>query len=336
MFLQDVMIVNEGDKPKGKKEKRCCIDLGSSYFRKLIVDVETTGGKQSIRAAAEERMYVGWGEEVEHNSSISMETLDRAADLLAALIGDIGVDDNTRLTIVATNTLRIASNRIEARKCLEEKTGRRIDVLSERGEALLGFTGATSDLPAGAPVLLVDLGGTSTELSWGRAPTGSSFASLPLGTHTYHNIGAIPELIDEILVESNVPLGDSHLPGSDESHTIMLTGGTAVSLAAAWKQMNGEEYDYRAPVEFSILEFDELYEWIFEHYLSGRERELALPPERIRLFSQGTAMTKTFLLALRADRMTITARDLRWGVVLGDGITEWGYLADEQESPDSR
>ena len=160
--------------------------------------------------------------------------------------------------------------------------------------------------------------------------------SLPLGTHTNYNIGVVPELISEIFMEAGVPARDSSLPGTKESLTIMLTGGTAVSLAVAWKQMNTGKYDDAGLVELSMVEFEKLHDWVFGFYNSGAERELALPPERIKLFASGTALTKEFVRALGAEKMTITARDLRWGVVLGEGITERGYLADEQESPDSR
>ncbi len=328
--------MNMTAKSKEKKEMRCCIDLGSSYFRKLIVDVEYGDGGLRFLNPVQERVYIGWGEEVEHNRLISKETAERAADLLRQLTGDMAGRTDIRLTVVATNALRIASNRDEVRKYLEDNAGVEINILSERGEALLGFAGATSDLENGTPVILVDLGGTSTELSWGRAPAGSAFASVPLGTHTYHNIGVVPELISEIFVEAGVPVRDSSLPGSKESLTIMLTGGTAVSLAVAWKQMNTGKYDDAGLVELSMVEFEKLHDWVSGFFISGTEQQLALSPERIKLFASGTALTKEFVRALGAEKMTITARDLRWGVVLGEGITERGYLADEQESPDSR
>ncbi len=328
--------MNPTVKPKGKKEMRCCIDLGSSYFRKLAVDVENGPDGPSFRNPVQERVYIGWGEEVEHNGTISKETAESAAEILRRLTGDMTGRAGVHLTVVATNALRVASNRDEVREYLEDIAGVEINILSERGEALLGFAGATSELTNGTPVILVDLGGTSTELSWGSAPAGSAFVSLPLGTHSYLDPGAVSELIADIFPASGIPVGDSRLPGSRESHTIMVTGGTAVSLAVAWKQMIGEKYDDAVSIGISADEFERLYEWIDAFYLSGAEQELALPLERIKLFLPGMKMLKEFFRALQADGMTITARDLRWGVVLGDGITEWGYLADEQESPDSR
>jgi exopolyphosphatase/pppGpp-phosphohydrolase len=116
----------------------------------------------------------------------------------------------------------------------------------------------------------------------------------------------------------------------------MLAGGTAVSLAAAWREMNGEIYDSAVPVELSVADLGKVCDWLSGLYGSGSERQLDLSPERIRLLPRGIRLIREFIRAIRAGRITITARDLRWGVVLGDGVLEWGYLADEQESPDSR
>ena len=330
------MIVNTDGKPKGKKETRCCIDLGSSYFRKLVVDVEPGADGLRFVNPVEERVYIGWGDEVGGITPVSKDTMDRAAEILVGLLGDMPGRTDVYLTVVATNVLRLALNADDIREYLEKISGVRINVLSERGEAFLGFRGATSHLKKGTPVMLLDLGGTSTEISWGPAPSASSFASLPIGTQTEYDAGAVPRLIAEIFEESGVPCGDSHLPGSKERHTIMLTGGTAVSLAIAWKQMTGEKCDYAASTEISIAEFERLHDWVFEFFISGTEERLDLPPERIKLFAFGTMLVTTFVRTFRAERITITARDLRWGVVLEDGITERGYLADEQESPDSR
>ena len=126
------------------------------------------------------------------------------------------------------------------------------------------------------------------------------------------------------------------MPGTEESPTIMFTGGTAISLAIVWKNMHVECYDSLRPVEMSIDELNLIGRRLTTLFRSGRERMLLLSPERIRLLLPGLAILQGTARALRTEKFKITARDLRWGVVLGDGITERGYLADEQEGTDSR
>ncbi len=340
-----MMIVNTTAKSKGKKETRCCIDLGSSYFRMLSVDVESGRGGKSVSNYFQERIYVGWGEEITATGSISRPTAGRAADVLERLSGDMVGRSDVRLTVVSTNALRRADNRDEVKALLEKRTGVDIKVLSERGEAFLGFAGATQGLRTGEPAILADAGGTSTEVSWGAAPAAASFVSIPVGTHTVRastglNARQAPSRTARILKDAGIPSGDSPLPGTEESPTIMLTGGTAVSLAIVWKQMHVECYDSLGPVEMSAGELNLVGRRLTALISSGRERMLPLSSERIRLLLPGFAIIKGIVRALQAERMTVTARDLRWGVVLGDGtddgIMERGYLVDEQESPGSR
>ncbi len=333
--------MNTAAKTKGKKETRCCIDLGSSYFRMLSVDVEFGRDGTSVRNSFQERIYVGWGEEITASGSISRLTAGRAADVLERLSEEMVGRSDVRLTVVSTNALRRAANRDEVKTLLEKRTGVDVKVLSERGEAFLGFAGATLDLRAGEPAILADAGGTSTELSWGAAPAAAFFLSIPVGTHTVRastgvNARHVSSRIARMLENAGIPSGDSPLPGTAESPTIMFTGGTAVSLAIVWKHMRVECYDSLRPVEMSAGELDLVGRRLTALFRSGRERMLLLSPERIRLLLPGLAIVQGTARALRAENFKITPRDLRWGVVLGDGITERGYLADEQEGSDSR
>ncbi len=335
------MIVNMTAKPKGKKETRCCIDLGSSYFRMLSVDVGSGRDGASVRSFLQERIYVGWGEEITATGSISQTTAGQAADVLKRLSEDMVGRSDVRLTVVSTNALRRAVNRDEVKSILEKRSGVDVKVLSERGEAFLGFAGATLDLRTGEPAILADTGGTSTELSWGAAPAAVSFLSIPVGTHTVQaatgvNTRHVSSRIARMLEDAGTPSGDSPLPGTEESPTIMFTGGTAVSLASVWKQMRVEYYDSLRPVEMSAGELDLVGRRLNALFRSGRERMLLLSPERNRLLLPGLAIIQGTAHALRAEKFKITARDLRWGVVLGDGIIERGYLADEQEGSYSR
>jgi exopolyphosphatase/pppGpp-phosphohydrolase len=100
--------------------------------------------------------------------------------------------------------------------------------------------------------------------------------------------------------------------------------------------MHSEFCDGRIPVDMTVEELELVARRLTSLLRSGRERILELPPERIRLLLPGLAIMRGTVRALRAERFRITARGLRWGVVLGNEKIERGYLADEQESPDSR
>ena len=82
----------------------------------------------------------------------------------------------------ATSAVRDAANRSEFLDAAESVVGAPLEVLSGLDEAALSFRGAVSELnPAEGPFLVVDIGGGSTELSFGT--TGCEAAlSLDIGS----------------------------------------------------------------------------------------------------------------------------------------------------------
>jgi len=54
---------------------------------------------------------------------------------------------------------------------------------------------------------------------------------------------------------------------------------------------------------------------------AGKERMLPLDAERTRLLAAGSIILEALLGALRIDAFKVTARDLRWGVILEAGTS---------------
>jgi exopolyphosphatase/guanosine-5'-triphosphate,3'-diphosphate pyrophosphatase len=85
-----------------------------------------------------------------------------------------------RARMVGTSALRDAGNRASFCEAAAEVIGAELELLSGSEEADLSFMGATRELdPRGAPWLVADIGGGSTELAVGPEPAGA--CSLDLG-----------------------------------------------------------------------------------------------------------------------------------------------------------
>ena len=77
-----------------------------------------------------------------------------------------------RVRAVATSAARDAANRAEFLEAAGEAIGAPVELLTPAAEAALSFRGATAGLdPAGGPWLVLDIGGGSTELAFGAAPS---------------------------------------------------------------------------------------------------------------------------------------------------------------------
>ncbi|MHB8682066.1 MAG: Ppx/GppA phosphatase family protein, partial [Acidimicrobiales bacterium] len=161
-------------------DRVAALDCGTNSTRLLAVDGDGT-------VLAREMRITRLGEGVDETGRLSPAAIDRTIGVLAAYraqMDDLGVE---RGRLVATSAARDAANATVFLRAAAEATGLEPEILSGDDEGRLSFAGATANLPAGLPsdepVLVVDIGGGSTELVVGRpdAPTGSRAMSLDVG-----------------------------------------------------------------------------------------------------------------------------------------------------------
>lgn len=151
------------------------VDCGTNSIRLLIADIETagdkTGGTPQLTDVVREMRVVRLGQDVDATGELAQEALERtfaATRDYAALIREHGAE---KVRFVATSATRDASNRQVFVDGIREVLGVEPEVITGDEEAALSFAGASSVLPSRGedPVLVVDLGGGSTEFVLGNA-----------------------------------------------------------------------------------------------------------------------------------------------------------------------
>ena len=86
------------------------------------------------------------------------------------------------IRVIATSAAREAVNREELTAAIEQASGLKVEVISGEQEAEWGFQGVTTDPQlARAPLLLMDVGGGSTQFVFGRDGRALCRHSFPLG-----------------------------------------------------------------------------------------------------------------------------------------------------------
>jgi exopolyphosphatase/guanosine-5'-triphosphate,3'-diphosphate pyrophosphatase len=147
------------------------IDCGTNSIRLLIADAEGDGSDGKLTDVVREMRVVRLGQGVDATGELAQDALERtfaATADYAALIREHGAG---KVRFVATSATRDARNRQVFVDGIRELLGVEPEVISGDEEAALSFAGASSVLPSrGAdPVLVVDLGGGSTEFVLGDA-----------------------------------------------------------------------------------------------------------------------------------------------------------------------
>lgn len=158
------------------------IDCGTNSIRLLIADVSADGALVDIERS-NQIVRLGYG--VDRTGRFDPDALDRTLSATrdyAERVRALGVTpDAEAVRFVATSATRDAANRDEFLDGVESILGVRPEVVSGDEEAALSFRGAVSALPGSdvgmdGRVLVVDLGGGSTELVLGRDLPESSFS----------------------------------------------------------------------------------------------------------------------------------------------------------------
>jgi exopolyphosphatase/guanosine-5'-triphosphate,3'-diphosphate pyrophosphatase len=155
------------------------IDCGTNSIRLLIADTDGGGLTDVVRLMKVVRL----GQGVDATGVLAEDALERtfaAAEEYAQLLRGHGAE---RLRFVATSATRDAANRQVFVDGIRDRLGVEPEVISGGEEAALSFTGAASVLAPqpGQRILVVDLGGGSTEFVLGTADGVQAARSVDMG-----------------------------------------------------------------------------------------------------------------------------------------------------------
>ena len=222
------------------------IDCGTNSIRLLIAERDGSSGLRDLERRLE---IVRLGQGVDATGEFHPDALQRtfaAVEEYAELIkkADVPVE---RVHFVATSAARDARNRDKFFAGIKERLGVEPDVISGDVEARLSFTGALSRVtPDGEPVLVMDVGGGSTELITGSAAGElRSAISLDIGSVriTERFFQQNPVAADDL--ERAATYVDDLLAGSGVDFASVASwigvAGTATTLAGVYLEL--ERYD---------------------------------------------------------------------------------------------
>ena len=297
------------------------VDCGTNSLRLLIAGPGPDG---ALIERARRTEIVRLGQGVDATGEFHPDALRRTfavVEVYADLIAAAGVPVD-RIHFVATSASRDARNREEFFAGVRSRLGVTPDVISGDREARLSFTGALSGVMAEVePVLVMDIGGGSTELIVGTAAGEMSFAiSLDIGsvrmTERFLKAGppapeavaAATGYIDDLLDRSGVDFG--------AIRTWIGVAGTATTLAGVYLEL--PEYD-RSRVHGSLIPSDQVAALLEKLRRLTVEEIRALPsmhPGRADVITGGSLIASRVAARTPAPGMLVSESDILDGIAL--------------------
>jgi exopolyphosphatase/guanosine-5'-triphosphate,3'-diphosphate pyrophosphatase len=297
------------------------IDLGSNTFRLLVADCYT----KKLDVQAKKLATVGLGRGLKENGLLQHDAMQTGFAVLHNFRKILDQYQPKAIGVCGTEALRQAQNSRFFLKKAEEILQHPVNIITGEEEARLSLAGALSGQRQffSFPLLLVDVGGGSTEMVFAGSPAGNmQIASIPLGVvwlterfiaKTRDNFDSLDNLLSENLnafLEQLKPLT------KNEPVCIIGSGGTATSMAAL--QLGLSSYN-ESLVHGHVLQhtaIEKLWDELIALPAVKRNKLPCLEEGRGEILPAGIRIFHILLKLLCQDRMRVSDTGLLEGILL--------------------
>lgn len=322
------------------------IDIGTNTMSLLIAD----GDRQLVR----EVRFPKLGEGIGVRGRISSTALDRAIAVALEYRSMLDAAGVTEVAAVATAAARAGSNGPEAIDAIGRALGAEVLIIGgdvEAGFAFAGAVGGISDearraatavdphaanetaesAPSGGASgsLVVDIGGGSTELTFGRDGVEAS-VSMPIGAVNLSEeyLLADPPLPEELstcvtVARAHVDEALGQLPAAARHALLIGIAGTVTTSAAV--EIGLLEYDRDALHGFVLTKAaaEDVFRTLATETVAQRLDNPGMFPGRERVIVGGCCVLVSVLRALGAESILVSEANLLDGLAAAASASRW-------------
>ncbi len=279
------------------------IDIGTNAGRLMIGKVIIDNGNETVQQIQLVRAPLRLGEDVFDSGKISNEKLKKFIYTLKSfklLARAYGINE---IAGVATSAMREASNRESILKKIYEKTKLNIEIIDGDREAELIFKSFNiNELNSVLPILFIDVGGGSTELTIFNEQVGKISKSFSIGTiRSLKNKvdNKVWDQIDNWLLKNRI---------SSQEITAIGTGGNINKISQLARKR------YLEPI--NIGELSETYDYLNAMTLSERIENLRMNPDRADVIIPATEIYIRIMKMAQIANIIVPKMGLTEGLIL--------------------
>ena len=302
------------------------IDVGTNTILLLIAEVDKGG----VKPLFEMESIVRLGEGLQKNRALSPEAMKRAVETLAGYLEHCRTMKAEKILAVGTSALREAKNSKDFLEKAKTRVGISIEVISGEEEAELSFLAVAMDLKEKErPILVVDVGGGSTEFILGKGDQIIQWMSLPIGSVRLTERFLISDPVREEEwegMEKEIRKHLINLPHLQEAFSMVAVGGTATTLASVEQGLPRfipEKIHHFVLAEEALRKQLDLYR---SKTIDERRPIPGLPPARADVVLAGGSILHAAIEELQCPSVLISCHGVRYGL-LYKRLNSPGYSA---------
>jgi len=292
------------------------IDCGTNSVRLLVSE----GGRTTL-----ERLMriTRLGQGVDASGRLDPEAIERTVAVLREyreVMDRFGVE---RLRMTATSAARVAANRDDFFDAAEAAVGVRPELLSGEEEGRLSFLGATADLdPADGPFLVFDIGGGSTEFTYGttesEATVSTEMGCVRITEAWLHGDPPTAVELSQALSIIAIHLDDvvREIPQAAEAATFVGLAGTVSAAAAV--ELGLATYDRDRIHHFRLTKeaAEDVFRTLATEPLAQRIHNPGLERERADVIVGGMCVLVSVMRRLGIAEVLVSESDILDGLAM--------------------
>lgn len=305
--------------------RRAVIDVGTNSIKLLVADVSG----HEVRPVHEESRQTRLGQGFYETRRLQPESIARTAEAVWEF-GEIAREKSAEaIRVIATSAARDAVNPTDLTTAIERACGLKTEIISGALEAEWAFRGAATDEElARRPLLLLDVGGGSTEFILGHGTQKHFAHSFPLGTvrlmekfpHSNppkkSEFNACRDWLKNFLLQGVRLQLEPALKKETDEIQLVGTGGTTSILARIEKKL--DHFD-REQIESTVLTFDQVaaHRKNLWHLPLAKRKEIpGLPKQRADVILTGVLIYELVMEGFGFKQLRVSTRGLRFAAVM--------------------
>jgi exopolyphosphatase / guanosine-5'-triphosphate,3'-diphosphate pyrophosphatase len=276
------------------------VDVGSNSVHLLVANL-IDGRLETLVDVSEQ---LGLGDFVDSEGLIPAEPQRGLIYLLLEYRDTALAQGAEEVTFIGTEPLRRAANGRAVAAAVEQETGIPLQILDKEREGELTFLGVTGGLPGDQPLLVVDIGGGSSEVVLFDPRTGLRPVGLQTGSNrlTTQFVEHDPPTADEVSrLRARAAELAATLPDAKPARAIFV-GGTATNIIRL------------RPL--AAAEFEALYQTLTTVAAADLVLRYVLRPRRAAQLAAGAALVEAILARYQLTEADVSDASLRDGAII--------------------